>query len=459
MIFKIARIAFLLSKYRVLDVLVSSQNRFLLSFFYKLFIVFLYPVNIFRINKIFGDQNLLELLKQLGPIYIKFGQMLSTRPDLIGEPLSSSLRVLQDNLAPFSSEVAKKMIEDELRGSLQNIFSQIDEKPIASASIAQVYKATLACGDVVAAKVLRPNVHKDYKDNIDVLHFLAKLLSTLSSDLKKFRLIEVLKVFEDSMNLELDLRIEASSCCELSGNMAGDPNICVPKVYWALTTKSVLVTQWIDGISVYDTKSMIDQGIDVTALSKKVAVMFFNQTYRDGFFHADLHPGNIFVTLSGDIAMVDFGIMGRLSDKDRFSVAQILHAFLQRNYMQVAKVHLNAGYIPRETDLHLFAQYCRAVCEPIVGLPLKDVSISNILNQMFEVINIFGLQIQPQLVLLQKSMVIIEGIGKALNPNINMWELAYPWMEDWAIKNISFEATLFAKVKSFISNELLNFKR
>ena len=182
--------------------------------------------------------------------------------------------------------------------------------------------------------------------------------------------------------------------------------------------------------------------------------MFFNQTYRDGFFHADLHPGNIFVAGDGRIAMVDFGIMGRLSDKDRYSVAQILHAFLKKNYMQVAKIHLKAGYIPEGTNLQLFAQYCRAVCEPIVGLPLKDVSISSILDQMFEVINIFGLQIQPQLVLLQKSMVIIEGIGKALNPNINMWELAYPWMEEWAIKNISFEAMVVAKVKNFISNEL-----
>ena len=454
-ILPLIKIIYLISKYRVLDLLIVKTN-YAVKILYRLVITIFYPYNILCYHTEISGQKLLEFFKQLGPIYIKFGQTISTRPDIIGQDFASNLRGLQDRLDPFSFEVISDILERCWGADIKSICTYIDQQPIASASVAQVHKAKLICGSQVAVKVLRPKIHQRYSQDLTILRQIANLLNKIMPQLIKFKITEIIEIFDQNMQLELNLLMEAANCSELQDNLIKDHDVILPKVYWHLTTSNVLVTQWIDGISIYNTAELTAKNIDTKLLATKMAVMFFNQTYRDGFFHADLHPGNIFVTNEGRIALIDFGIMGRLPDIDRLAVAQILHNLLKRDYIAVAKVHIKAGYIPKETNLMLFAQYCRSVCEPIAGLALKDVCISKILAQMFQIIEIFSLQIQPQLVMLQKSMVIIEGIGKTLDPDINMWQLAYPWMEEWAIKNISIEARIVAKLKQFIASSFEN---
>jgi ubiquinone biosynthesis protein len=451
------RLIFLLSKYRVLDNFIKANYNTLAVFFYNIITFIFYPLNVF-FKKDFSGQILVELCNKLGPVYIKFGQTLSTRPDLIGEEICQSLQTLQDKLPPFPFQTVKNIIEREINQDIDKVFSMFEQQAFAAASVAQVHKAKLLSGQDVAVKVLRPEIHQTYKRDLKVLALLANILSGLFPKLKKLKIKEVIAIFDATMKLELNLRMEAANCSELRDNLTKDDDVYLPQIYWDLTTEKVLTTEWVEGTSIYEAKKLQQLGFDTALLSKKMAISFFNQTYRDGFFHGDLHPGNILITQEGKIGFIDFGIMGRLSDKDRFSVAQILHGFLTRNYMQVAKIHMQAGYIPQDTDLALFAQHCRAICDPIVGKALKDVSISKILSQMFSVIQEFGLEIQPQLISLQKSMVIIEGIGKILNPEINMWELAYPWMEKWATKNISLEAQLLRKFKQIISHKLFDIK-
>ena len=447
------KLLYLISKYRILDTIVKNRCNLLNYVLYKLFIVVFYPLNIFLNKHKLSQDKVVAVCKSLGPIYIKFAQTISTRPDLFGKESCSILQNLQDKLDPFDFEIVAKVIKKELDKNLEDIFAKFDQASIAAASVAQVHRAKLHSGENVAVKILRPQIKERYAKDLKTLRFITKVLTFFVPSLQKFKLQEILSVFDDTMLLELNLKMEAAHCSELQDNSLEDKNVYIPKIYWTFTTENILVTEWIDGISIYDIDKISSLGFDATALSRQVAVMFFNQTYRDGFFHADLHPGNIFLTYDGRIALVDFGIMGRLSDKDRLAVAQILHALLSRNYMQVAQIHVAAGYIPNTTNLSLFAVHCRAICEPIIGLALKDVSINKILSQLFAVIQNFGLEIQPQLIMLQKSMIIIEGIGKILDPDINMWHLAYPWMEKWATKNLSIEARLLKLFKKFKASD------
>lgn len=433
------RLIHIISKYRIFDEFVKTKGSMITRLFYRILVIIFSP---FR-----SSGKLVDALKELGPIYIKFGQTLSTRPDIIGPNTCKDLKNLQDRLDPFPFEEIKQIFYQENGKTLEEVFSSFEQESVAAASVAQTHKAVLHSGELVAVKVLRPGIKAKYMQDLKILNFLVRIISCLHTKTNNFKLLEVLKIFEDSMKMELNLRMEGANASELKDNLSIDIGIYIPPVYWDLTTEKVLVTKWIDGISIYDVCAIQTAGLDPIKISERLAIMFFEQTYRDGFFHADMHPGNIFITPEGQIALVDFGIMGRLATKDRISVAQILQGFLRKDYMQVAKVHLKAGYIPKDTDLALFAGYCRSVCEPIVGLALKDVAISKILGQLFHVIQEFGLDIQPQLVLLQKSIILIEGIGKILNPDINMWELAYPWMEKWTIKNLGFEA----KIVNFIS--------
>jgi ubiquinone biosynthesis protein len=439
----------LISKYRILDTTVKANSSLLSYALYNLCIIIFYPPNIFLSTRPLKGDQVIQVCKSLGPIYVKFAQAISTRPDVFGEKACALLQTVQDKLNPFAFEIVAETIRKELGRNLEEIFADFDPVSFAAASVAQVHKARLHSGQSVAVKVLRPKIKERYAKDLKTLRFIAKILLFLLPTWQKFKIQEILSVFNDTMLLELNLKIEAAHCSELQANCAKDTNIYIPYVYWALTTESILVSQWVEGISIYDIEKINSAGLDAAALSRQVAVMFFNQTYRDGFFHADLHPGNIFLTYDGKIALVDFGIMGRLSQQDRLTVAQILHALLNRNYMRVAQLHAAAGYIPKTTDLSLFALHCRAICEPIVGLALKDVSINNILGQLFAVIQKFGLEIQPQLIMLQKSMIIIEGIGKILDPNINMWHIAAPWMEKWATKNLTIEAKLYKLLKRF----------
>lgn len=445
------KIAFLLSKEQIL----RNNEEFKLPAKLKLLGFFLqiifYPIGLFVKPKAPLGQRLTHMLEQLGPIYIKFGQTLSTRPDLVGERVAESLKLLQDRLPPFSTDCAKKIIEQSFGKKLEELFINFQEIPVAAASISQVHKAQTRSGQFVAVKILRPNIHKKYKADINMLYFLAKLLVKFFKQTKRLRPKEVVDVFNQTMHLELDLRLEAAAASEMQDNFSSDHNIYIPKIYWDLTSENILTTQWIDGISIYDTKAILDLGFDPAKISAKIAVMFFNQAYRDGFFHADLHPGNILLRQDGSIALIDFGIMGRLETKDRFAIAEILLGFLKRDYKLIAKIHLKAGYIKEDTNLALFAQSCRAIAEPIIGLAIKDISIGKLLAQLFKVTEDFGMETQPQLLLLQKTMVVVEGIGHSLDPNINMWQLAEPWIERWARKNLSPEAKILRLLKDIVS--------
>lgn len=453
-IFQIIRILSILAKKQILthpgQLNIPANYRFLGKFLGLVF----YPIGLFNTPKLSFGNRLTSFFEKLGPIYIKFGQTLSTRPDLVGAEVAKNLRYLQDSLPAFSSEMVHKIIDQSFGEPVEKLFESFDDQAVAAASISQVHKARLKTGELVAIKILRPGIHKKYNKDIKLLYFLARIAAKILPKMKRLRPIEVVDVFKETMKCELDLRLEAAAASQMADNFRSDFEVYIPQIYWNFTSEDIMTTEWIEGISIYDTQALISTELDPSEISRKIAVMFFNQAYRDGFFHADLHPGNILVMSDGTIALLDFGIMGRLAEKDRLGIAEILFAFLKRDYKLVAKVHHKVGYIPHNTNLELFAQSCRAVCEPIVGIPLKEISIGKLLAQLFKVTEDFGMETQPQLLLLQKTMVVVEGIGQSLDHEINMWQLAEPWIKKWAVKNISPEAKFLRIIKKII-NELL----
>jgi len=393
-------------------------------------------------------------LQELGPIYIKFGQTLSTRPDIIGGGIARYLKTLQDKLEPFGNDLSKKIILESLGGSSDELFASFDEIPVAAASISQVHRAKLKSGEYVAVKILRPKIHYMYNKDIKLLYFLAKLATKLVTKFKRLKLVAVIDIFNDTMKFELDLRLEAAAMSELYDNFQNDISVHIPKIYWQLTSEYILTTQWVDGTSIYDRESLLEKGINLSLVAQRFVTMFFNQVYRDGFFHADLHPGNILIKSDASIALVDFGIMGRLPYKDRMAIAESLFGFVTRNYKLVAEVHLKAGYIPQNTDLALFSQAIRAVTEPIIGLSVKNISMGKLLAQLFKITEDFGMEVQPQLILLQKTILVVEGVGQQLDPQINILQLIEPWMKKWAAKNLSPEAKIFRIVKHLVTEIL-----
>ena len=468
--FNLIRIFRIISKKQIL---IDSRSPQYFRFIGYILALFFAPVSLIKKSRKDYGQRLIDCLIELGPIYIKFGQTLSTRADLVGAEIADYLRLLQDKLPPFDGVVVRKLIAKEFlcypheNGNLEKTIldshfrvnnmregehkiSHFDDTPIAAASISQVHKARLVTGECVAVKILRPDIRKKYKRDIKLLYFLAKIISKFSRA-KRLKPIKVVDKFHETMKFELDLRLEAAAASELMDNMRNDINVIIPKKYWDLTSENILTTEWLDGTSIYDTLLLKKMGLDPAKISQDFAVMFFNQAYRDGFFHADLHAGNILVNQQGKIILLDFGIMGRLKEKDRLAVAKSLFGFLKRDYKLVAKVHLRAGYIRSNTNLDLFAQSCRAVTEPIVGTPTKNISIGKLLAHLFKVTEDFGMEVQPELLLLQKTLVMVEGIGRQLDGNVNMWKLAEPWIKKWAVKNLSPEAKLLQLVKDYIA--------
>jgi len=464
--FNLIRICRIISKKRILtDSRVPKYFR-LIGYILALFSA---PLSLIKKPREDYGKRLIDCLSNLGPIYIKFGQTLSTRADLVGAEIADYLRLLQDKLPPFDSGVARKLITKEFlchprengdpektmldsrfRGNdmreSENEISHFDDTPTAAASISQVHKARLVTGEYVAVKILRPDIHKKYNRDIKLLYFLAKIVSK-SSKAKRLKPVKVVDKFHETMKFELDLRLEAAAASELTDNMRNDINVIIPKIYWDLTSENILTTKWLDGTSIYDTTLLKEMGLEPKKIAQDFAVMFFNQAYRDGFFHADLHAGNILVNRQGKIILLDFGIMGRLKEKDRLAVAESLFGFLNRDYKLVAKVHLKAGYIPVDTDLDLFAQSCRAVTEPIIGMPTQNISVGKLLAHLFKITEDFGMEVQPELLLLQKTLIMVEGIGRQLDENVNMWQLAEPWIKKWAVKNLSPEAKLLRLIK------------
>ncbi len=374
---------------------------------------------------------LVHALSALGPGFIKFGQALSTRADLIGADVARDLASLQDQLPPFSGHLSRQIITREL-GDIDAIFNNFDDDAIAAASIAQVHFATLKDGRDVAVKILRPGIRAKLERDIAFFRAIAKLIEVIAPDTKRLKLSFAVDQFAHYSDIELDLRLEASSAAKLKDNHANDVGISVPSIEWHLTTEHILVMERIHGTRIDDRDTLVSKGHDIDAITKMAAASFFYQVFRDGFFHADMHPGNIFIRDDGILVPIDFGIMGDLSLKDRLFLARLLTAILDKNYDMVAKLHHDAGMIGDDVPLAGFAQAIRAVTEPVMDQRMGDVSLGTILGQIFGLSRRYHIEVQPQFTLLQKTMVMAEGVARQLNPNANMWPLARDLAAEWA---------------------------
>lgn len=395
-------------------------------------------------------ERLAKALEDLGPSFIKLGQTLATRSDIIGEEIANDLAKLQDKLPVSENFFIEKEIEKEFGQPLSALFSKFDHKAIAAASIAEVFKATTTEGEVVAVKVLRHGIEEKFASDVQLFFWLAKIIEKRLPATKRLKLTEVVQTFARSVEIEMDLRLEAAAASELSDNLKNDQGVYIPKINWQRTSKRILTIEWIDGIPIHDTKKLINHGFDLKKICANFSILFFNQAYRDGFFHADMHPGNVLVDKKGNIVFIDFGIMGRLDHKTRIYIAEILYGFLKRDYLHVAKVHFRAGYVPKTQSLYEFAQACRSVGEPIVGLSANQISVAKLLGHLFQVTKAFDMETQPQLLLIQKTTVLVEGVGSKLDSDVNMWKLAEPWIEEWANKNIGFDAKIVDAAKDIL---------
>ncbi len=387
-------------------------------------------------------QRLAEALAELGPTFIKLGQALSTRADLMGEEVAADLSHLQDRLPPFPTAEARRIVATELGCELSEAFQSFDDVPVAAASIAQVHFAVTTDGREVAVKVLRPGVEAAFRRDIDLLTWLAEWVELTRPRLRRLRLTESVRTFADTVAMEMDLRFEAAAAAELADNFAGDETFRVPAVDWLRTGRRVMTLERVAGTPVDEREHLAAMGHDVDAVLQKAAESFFNMVFRDGFFHADMHPGNLFVDDNGNLVAVDFGIMGRVDRRTRRFLGEMLIAFLNADYRRVAEVHFEAGYVPADQSLDAFTQACRSIAEPILERPLHEISIARLLGQLFEVTETFSMETQPQLLLLQKSMLVAEGIGRRLDPRVNMWQLARPLIERWMRQNLGPQARL-----------------
>ncbi|HEY0214219.1 MAG TPA: 2-polyprenylphenol 6-hydroxylase [Paenirhodobacter sp.] len=378
----------------------------------------------------------------LGPAYIKFGQVLSTRPDVVGADLANQLRVLQDQLPPFDTATAKAMIAEELMRPVDAVFSEFSE-PVAAASIAQVHRAVRAdTGECVAVKVLRPGIEKAFRKDLDAFHFAAKMIELVSPASRRLRPSDVINHFEGTVLGELDLRLEAAAASQFAANTAQDPHFRVPKPAWELSGRAVMTMDWAEGIPMGDIAALKAAGHDLVALSERVLQLFLSHALRDGYFHADMHQGNLKVAANGDVIAFDFGIMGQIDEYTRRVYAEILMGFIQRDYRRVAEVHFEAGYVPADRDVNQFALALRAVGEPIFGMNATQISMARLLAYLFDVTERFGMPTRTELILLQRTMVVVEGVARSLNPAMNMWETARPVVETYIRENLGPKAAL-----------------
>jgi ubiquinone biosynthesis protein len=393
------------------------------------------------------ETRLVNALQDLGPSFIKFGQALATRPDIIGPEIAFDLMRLQDDVPPFPVEDAVRIIEDDLGGTLNELFSEFDETPIAAASIAQVHTAKTTQGQKIAVKVLRPGIAKAFSRDLEAFQWLAKIIESFSSEARRLRPSTVIETIADVIALEMDLRIEAAAAAELKQNIKGNPHYDVPEVDWNLTSRRVLTTHWVDGIPFKKLDDIKKAGLDPEKLAENLVQSFLSQALNDGYFHADLHQGNLFACKDNKVTAIDFGIMGRIDLKTRRALADILYGFANQDYDRIAKAHFDMGYVPNDQDYIAFKQAIRAIGEPVVGKPLNEISAGKLLGQLFETTGRFNMRTQPQLVLLQKTMVTAEGVALNLNPDINMWEVSRPVIEKWVAENLSPIAIIKETVK------------
>jgi len=374
-------------------------------------------------------------LTALGPTYVKLGQFLATRPDVVGVALARDLESLQDRMAPFPQDQAEATIAAALGRKVYEIFPQFGP-PVAAASIAQVHRATLANGRVVAVKVLRPGVEQRFKTDLAAFFFAARTAEDFSAEARRLRLIEVVQTLARTVTIEMDLRLEAAALSEMAENTKDDPDFRVPTVDWDHTARDVLTLEWIDGTPLNDQAALAAKGFDLAHLGRAVVQTFLRHAMRDGFFHADMHPGNLFVDADGRVVAVDFGIMGRLGAKERRFLAEILHGFITRDYRRTAEIHFEAGYVPPHHSVESFAQAIRAIGEPIHNRAAEDISMAKLLMLLFEVTGLFDMRTRPELLLLQKTMVVVEGVGRSLDPKLDIWTTAEPVVREWMARHL-----------------------
>ncbi len=384
----------------------------------------------------------LRALTALGPAYIKFGQILSTRPDVVGDELANQLRVLQDKLPPFSMAAARRTVEQELGRTVDEIFSSFSE-PVAAASIAQVHRATVReTGRDVAIKILRPNIERNFRRDIDAFYFAASVIEFLSPASRRLRPSAVVAHFDGVVQGELDLRMESSAAAEFAATTANDKGFTVPALLWDLSGRRVMTLDWAEGLPLGDVAALSDAGHDLRALGTSVIQMFLRHALRDGYFHADMHQGNLKVASNGDLIALDFGIMGRIDEYTRRVYAEILMGFIQKDYRKVAEVHFEAGYVPADQDVDAFAQALRSVGEPIFGADASHISMARLLAHLFDVTERFGMETRVELILLQRTMVVVEGVARSLNPGLNMWDVARPEVESYIYNSVGPQSLL-----------------
>lgn len=436
-------IGFIFSRYR-LDSLLPIQQ---LPISIRIILWFA-PWRLFPISKkLSRGQRLRMALEALGPIFVKFGQILSTRPDVIPHDIAQELAQLQDNVPPFDSAIAVKLIEQQLGEKISEIFAEFNQQPMASASIAQVHAARLKDNNAdVVVKVVRPGIEKIIAHDLNLLHTMAVLITKYSFDGRRLKPIEIVEDYRHTIYAELDLQIEASNATQLRRNFAGSELIYVPDVHWQYTKSKVMVSERIYGIPISDIETIKAQGINMKVLAERAVESFFTQVFRDSFFHADMHPGNIFVAYGKiqkpEFIAIDCGIVGTLTEQDQNYLARNLLAFFNEDYYQVAQLHIDSGWVPSNTKVHELESAIRSVCEPIFEKPLSEISFGQVLLQLFTVARRFQMEVQPQLILLQKTLLNVEGLGRQLYPELDLWATGKPYMESWIRQRFGPKAIL-----------------
>ena len=374
---------------------------------------------------------LLNCLIKLGPGFVKFGQALSTRPDLIGIEISDHLKKLQDDVKPFSGLIAKDIVEKETNSLIDDVFISFDQTPIASASIAQVHEGVLKNGEKVAVKILKPQIEKLLFNDFTFFYWVSKCIELFNPKIKRLKLSKTVEVFSNISLIELDLTMEASAADELAENFKNHLNYRVPKIYWDLTTKRILVLEYIEGIKIDNISALKKQKHNIEKITEVATEVFFLQVFRDGFFHGDMHPGNIFIDRNGTLVPIDFGIMGRLKNKDRQFLALLLTYLLDKNYKKVVEIHAEANMLGVDISYEQLAQAIRAISTPILNKPIGEISLAKLLGQILGLSKTYNIEIQSQFSLLQKTMLMAEGTARQLRPEINMWELSRPLINKW----------------------------
>jgi ubiquinone biosynthesis protein len=436
---RLAKIYYVVGKYR-LDKLIDN-GRLPLSIRAALM-----PARLFSKSKLSRGESLRSALEELGPIFIKFGQLLSTRPDLVAPDICAEIKHLQDNVAPFSSEIFTANVETALDCKIEEIFSEFDRNPLATASIAQVHKASLKDGTQVVVKSVRPNIEKTIRRDIALLYTVAKLVAKYSIDGPRLKPIELVEDYEKVIFGELNLQSEGANASLLKHNFEHSPLLHVPQIYWPYSNQNVLVMERISGIQVTNINDLKAAGVNFKNLAERGVEIFFTQVFEHNFFHADMHPGNIFVDVKNPekpcYIAIDCAIMGSLTREDQYYMARNLMAIFKRDYTQVAELHVRSGWVPMDTSIAEFTTAIRAVCEPIFERPLGEISLGHMLVSLFSTARQFNMEVQPSLVLLQKTLLNIEGLGRQLYPELDLWATAQPYLEKWLKDRYSPKAIL-----------------